>query len=168
MPNQNRSQHEASFEHEFGDGQASDAHVMQTLSFSLAPAHVGLLRAAAARSGVSQSRIVRDALDHYFPERVSADGSGDAVVSKLPQGTSVPALTGLVRELAAFRREIAGIRNTVDQINRELAHERGGSPLSSQFTDLDHLIGDVSGRMDEFRLRIGNEDSDPDIHASGT
>jgi hypothetical protein len=104
----------------------NSVRIMPSLSFSLMPHHVEAIRDAAIREQVSQSQIVRDALDHYFPTYVPISEEEPPPAPRAPVATV--GLAQLIRELAVLRRELADMRQIV--AGRE--HERDEpSDLSS-------------------------------------
>jgi hypothetical protein len=85
---------------------------MPSLSFSLLPCHIEAIREASMRLQVSQSQVVRDALDHFFPECSSDGHAVDEAGTHRNHGSS-PAMARLVRELAGLRRELGDLRQMV-------------------------------------------------------
>jgi hypothetical protein len=85
---------------------------MPSLSFSLMPHHVDAIRDAAIKQQVSQSQVVREALDRYFPEYLPAAPEEEDVVVHRPPGSTV-GLAQLIREIAGLRRELTDLRQTI-------------------------------------------------------
>ena len=97
---------------------SNDSRSMPSLSFSLQPCQIDAIREASIRLQVSQSQVVRDALDHYFPG-CAPDAHGDeAAATQRSHGPST-ALARIVRELAGVHRELTELRQML--ANREAA-----------------------------------------------
>lgn len=92
--------------------------LMPTLSFSLMPHQIEAIRDAAMRQQVSQSQVVRTALDQFFPETFE-DASGEDAREQGRAQNAAPSAARLVRELAGLRREL----NVLRQL---LAHSESG------------------------------------------
>ena len=103
----------------------NDARSMPSLSFSLASHHIDAIRDAAIRQQVSQSQVVREALDSYFPQCVSTQTTDDDVPVPRASGTS-PAMARLVRELATLRRELVELRQIMANMDYEQRKEGAG------------------------------------------
>lgn len=89
---------------------------MPSVSFSLFPHHIDAIRELAIRLQVSQSQVVRDALDQFFPE-CGADATDDLEASVQRSHGSSPAMAGLVRVLAGVHRELVELRQMVAHID---------------------------------------------------
>ena len=104
-----------------GDGQKRPSNVvrlMPTLSFSLMPHQVEAIRDAAMRQQVSQSQVVRAALDQFFPGNPANSSGEDHPRLPRPQN-SAPGTAQLVRELAGLRRELTELRQLLAQPESE-------------------------------------------------
>lgn len=95
---------------------------MPSLTFSLLPEHADLIRAASLREQVSQSRVVRRALDLYFPECGCEPEREDGHAGTSRIG-AIPAMSRLIRELASLRRDVAEMRSTVRRIDACLSYQ---------------------------------------------
>jgi hypothetical protein len=94
---------------------SNDARSMPSLSFSLQPCQIDAIREASIRLQVSQSQIVRDALNRYFP-RCGTDAMGDEAAAPRSHSPST-GLARIVRELAGVHRELAELKQLL--ANRE-------------------------------------------------
>jgi hypothetical protein len=103
----------------------NDSRSMPSLSFSLASHHIDAIRDAAIRQQVSQSQVVREALDNYFPQCGEQPSTDDDVPIPRASGTS-PALARLVRELATLRRELVELRQIMTNIDYNRRKESDG------------------------------------------
>ena len=102
----------------------NDSRSMPSLSFSLASYHIDAIREAAIRQQVSQSQIVREALDSYFPHCGAQPSTDDDGPGPRASGTS-PALARLIRELATLRRELVELRQIMANRDYELRQDDG-------------------------------------------
>jgi hypothetical protein len=116
----------------------NDARSMPSLSFSLHPCQIDAIREASIRMQVSQSQVVREALDHFFPG-CGSDALGDEAASTPRSHGPSTALTRIVRELAGVHRELAELRQML--ANREAALSNRNY---AAYTPAEPIGGDVA------------------------
>jgi hypothetical protein len=90
--------------------------LMPTLSFSLMPHQIEAIRDAAIRLQVSQSHVVRAALDQFFPGYSSQSTDEDEPPVQRNRVAS-PGIAQLVRELAGLRRELTELRQHLAHVD---------------------------------------------------
>jgi hypothetical protein len=88
---------------------------MSTSSFSLLPRQIEAIRASAQREGVSQSEIVRRAIDLALIEASPPPGSPTGPPGPGRRGHTV--LAPIVKELATIRRELGMLRETLARLD---------------------------------------------------
>lgn len=118
---------------------ANAARIMPSLSFSLMPHHVEAIRDAAIHQQVSQSQVVRAALDRFFPEYLPDVVDEDGLSVQHGHGAAV-GMAQLVRQLAGLRRELSELRQFLSLA--EDAREFDGAPAFAHYRMLDDLAID--------------------------
>ena len=104
---------------------------MPSATFSLRPHHIDAIREAAINMQLSQSEIVRKALDlalqEYALQTPAPNGAAPKQRDRL-QGST--ALVPLTKELAAIRRELNDLKHVVARLPEVRAHDDAASDLA--------------------------------------
>jgi hypothetical protein len=100
------------------------ARGMATANFSLLPRHIEAIREAAQREGVSQSEIVRRAVELALNASSPRPGAPNGPPGRRGQTVLAP----VVKELATIRRELGLLRDAITRLEEPGASKGGWQP----------------------------------------